>query len=173
MRRPNARTGATVLFDAFLRWCSENNCSPISQQEFGSYLGHRGFGRKKTSGTYVYLDLLLNTPDVGEKGGPGTRGTTLPVDRSTQPHEEGNGGSGPSGPQSSLDADLQGATACDQPPPRDRELTPGRWCGDTRRWRLKVGGPLLCPRCHPPQPNPEEIEWFDAVVGRNGSAHHA
>lgn len=38
-------------------------------------------------------------------------------------------------------------------------------CGETQRWRLKNGGPWICPTCHPPIPAPEEIEWLEAVDG--------
>jgi putative DNA primase/helicase len=102
VRKLGARTRATVLFDAFLHWCAENGSPAVSQQEFGSYLGRKGFGRKKTGGTYVYLDLLLHAPDGVGKGRLGTKGTTLPIDRSAESHERANGGSSPAGPQSSL-----------------------------------------------------------------------
>jgi hypothetical protein len=34
-------------------------------------------------------------------------------------------------------------------------------CRGVRWWRLRAGGPWVCPRCHPPLPALGEIEWRD------------
>jgi putative DNA primase/helicase len=47
---PNARTGATVLYNAYKQWCEETGERTLTQQTFGTRLSERGLERKRGTG---------------------------------------------------------------------------------------------------------------------------
>jgi putative DNA primase/helicase len=145
VRKPGARTGATAVFGAFLEWCALTGAAHCSQKEFGTFLGREGFGKRKSGGRDVYLDMVLTWPGSPAQGPSGTNGDLRPVDSLGAPHEASNREKVPDDPRWSPEIGLEQCRAC----------------GGTRRWR-RAGSSTewFCMRCV--SPTTTEIEVRDA-----------
>lgn len=70
LARPGCRARARDIYNAYLTWSKSCEEPPVSQQEFGTLLGARGHGSKKSGGVMVYVDTDLVGEDRGQEGQP-------------------------------------------------------------------------------------------------------
>ncbi|HHM12541.1 MAG TPA: DUF3854 domain-containing protein [Planctomycetaceae bacterium] len=95
------RIGATTLFESLEKWCKSTGEACPSQREFGRTMTERGFQRKKSGGTYHYLNigLMIDPISVRDEEGPcGPNSGRNPYDNS---HVESKADPGPHRPPSS------------------------------------------------------------------------
>lgn len=116
LARPGHRTSARDLFEAYRNWSTTVDAPVVSQQEFGSLLGARGHGSKKTGGVMVYVDTELVGDNKGQEGPP--PGLTALVSSSRESNDEG----GPFCPSSSLNGLLDVQEAIPDEPTEPAEL---------------------------------------------------
>lgn len=70
---PSARAFAGDLYKAYVRWCGENGERSLSQKEFGTRLGERGFERSRsTGGRTVWHGLGLAVNSATSEGSEGS-----------------------------------------------------------------------------------------------------
>jgi putative DNA primase/helicase len=147
VRKPGMRTPASKLLVAFTQWCERGGKPIASQTELGIALGHEGFGKQRSGGVYVYLDLALEGLGSPVQGLMGMVGDGCPIDSPCTPHGEINGTTVPKSPQ---------------PSPRP---DPCRMCGGTTRWRRTADAELFCMRCAPPAHGVPVHEVIDTATG--------
>lgn len=66
-----ARTGATVLYKAYVRWAEDNGETPVGQKRFGESMTSRGHQRRKGMAGWFYADLTLRDEQRGAMGHDG------------------------------------------------------------------------------------------------------
>ena len=59
-------------------------------------------------------------------------------------------------------------SAYSEPSPDTPPTRPCYCCGSTRFWKLRSGGQWTCPRCHPPIPSADRIEYETIGGDANG-----
>jgi P4 family phage/plasmid primase-like protien len=86
---PNARAGATILYNAYKDWCDEGGETRLTQTRFGRQLKERGFSSKKVQTvTWYGIGLRDDRPDPDRRGRP-DQGD---VEDSSDPHKGRQGG---------------------------------------------------------------------------------
>lgn len=103
VRRPGARTKASVLYRDFQAWCLTRECAVVTQTDFGTRMGRVGIGRHKSGGVVVYLDAELKAELDRVRGGLGTVGDHFQVQPPTASRESTNTKLVPDHPQLSPD----------------------------------------------------------------------
>ncbi len=147
VRKRGSRTRAADVYAAFVRWC-EQECKPIaSQTDLGIALGNEGFGKQKSAGAMIYLDMALQGPGEPIQGQLGIGRDSSPVDPSLPPHEGVKEGTVPSSPQPSPRADSCHA------------------CSGSIMWRRVPEGELFCMRCAQPATGIPVHEILDIATG--------
>lgn len=61
------RAAATLLYQAYRKWCDQGGERAVNQRDFGAALGEREFHRVKSSGIYWYGLRLLNPGEEREE----------------------------------------------------------------------------------------------------------
>ncbi len=102
---PNARAGATPLYNAYKSWCEENGEAAVPQRRFGLQLGERGFEKDKV-GTVVWHGIGLRH-DGDDGGGPYGRQGPEEQSRKDKPQNSTSAAeAGPCGPQNGINTNF-------------------------------------------------------------------
>ncbi|MBL8857575.1 MAG: hypothetical protein JNL28_03600, partial [Planctomycetes bacterium] len=150
LRTRGARVGATELYAAFASFAALYSYPSVLQPEFGKALGDRGYGRKKSGGLIVYLDLELRPPE----GGKGQEGGSAGLIALELPHDGGNAEGGPFPPQPSPNPNPQRQNGV--------RVVRCRLCNGSRYWHLEGVDNEVCGTCYPPTVGSERVVWIDA-----------
>lgn len=164
LRELGVRTPATALFAAYGTWCVTQDTPTTTQQDFGSQLGRKGFGSKKSNGVIVYVDTRLLPPKEPDRDDRGQQGPPSLLNGLGTAHDEENRESGPYCPQSSLTGGASTGSNADAcvltPPPKQ----PCYACHGARFWRLREGIVWVCGTCAPPSEDLADVVWSVAGV---------